>query len=597
MRFPALSFTQGRRGDIIKNEYQREKAGFHRLFVRTECGNLKKRLRAVMLALCVAVLLCILGFRFHWDRNTLMESRLADENQLAILKNGQYVPPQEAALQLNGAALPYDSTRGCFALPQVPGQPLRGALSANWGQVYLPRDIWNTDLSKAMKESTRLPVYISDGSRWTVREVYLTGLPALNIRTVESTPIYRDPAVYGESVNHIGLAANDSLYTLFWPEGNTRQRVTQGRLEWHWRGNASLFADKKNYRLNLLSQQGQEKGEDLLGLGKESNWILLAMSTDSTRSRDALCWQLWDEMVEANPGANMGHMPGEYVELYLDDQYKGVYRMYRPMNGVSLQLNRADRFYKWRKLYMVTDEELQKAEEKQAQELGNTIDLVWPKQSDAGLWSPLKTYVNQYYRPKETPKLETLKANTNLNNLVDVALFKQFICGADNLFHNQCIIWKDNEKKFYRVPWDLDYTFGNLYNDMYYLDETYTDHLDFTQLVLPDMELDTLWKADPEGTTQKVAKRWKELRSTIFTVENVAQKMDALIGQLQQTGAWQRDWEIWGKDRTYPEPVAHFRTLDRDETIEELEQRLLFLDEYMADYRPPSRELCDVLPQ
>ena len=558
---------------------------------------MKKRLRVVMLALCALALLAIFDYRSDWDENTLMESRLADKEKLAAIQTGQFVSPKECKLQLNGAVLPYDSYRECYVLPQVPGQELQGALGSSWGRVYLPKDIWTKNLSRAMKKSKKLPIYVSDGSRWTIHKVYLTGLPALKIRTVKSTPLYRDPAFYGETVNHIGLSSNDSVYTLFWPEGNSRQKVIEGRMEWHWRGNASLLAQKKNYRLNLLSQKGQSKKEDLLGLGEDSNWILLGMATDCTRARDALCWQLWDEMVQADSKANMGQMQGRYIELYLDDQYRGVYRMYRPMSGASLELKQADRFYKWRKLNMVTDEELRQANKNKELELGSTLELIWPRKPQPDLWKPLETYVNQYYRPQKPPSLATLEENTDLDNLVDVALYKQFVCGADNLFHNQCIVWKENENKFYRIPWDLDYTFGNLYNDLYYMDETYTDHMDFTQLVLPDMELDTLWQADPEGTSQKVAKRWKELRASVFTVENVEDKMDALIDELRYAGAWKRDWELWGKDRTYREKVPHFRTLDKKETIEELRQRLEFLDEYMADYKPPSRELFDELPQ
>lgn len=51
-------------------------------------------------------------------------------------------------------------------------------------------------------------------------------------------------------------------------------------------------------------------------------------ATDTTRARDKVAWQLWQQMAQQNdhdlPGIQV-----EYVELYLDDTYVGLSR-HRP---------------------------------------------------------------------------------------------------------------------------------------------------------------------------------------------------------------------------------------------------------------------------
>ena len=62
------------------------------------------------------------------------------------------------------------------------------------------------------------------------------------------------------------------------------------------------------------------------------------------------------------------------------------------------------------------------------------------------------------------------------------------------------------------------------------------------------------------------------------------------------SGALGRDTALWGNAETYPWE-SHYRTLDAEQTLEFMEQRLAFLDDYMAEYTPAEREALDVLPK
>lgn len=540
----------------------------------------------LILVFCVAALAGIVLFRMRQDAASLLGARLADSQQLADITALPQTSAEGCVLHWNGQVLPYDSAREAYCLPQPLDGSTTGNLSTTWGSVYLPADQWADGRREAMAGDETLDVYVSDGKRWCRLEVYLSGLPAMIIHTEHSEPFQLDPEVVGQTMAKLPLAYNFGSITVLWPEGNTRMQTQTSGVEWHWRGNANLFAQKKSYRLNLLDEKGQDVNLDLLGLGEENGWVLVNFSTDCTRLRDKMATELWNELAataEHDPaGARM-----EYVELYLDDTYMGVYGLCRSVSRKSMELSRQDVMYKWRQATEIADEEFDRLESEQSTKWLNRLEVVWPNVWEPGVWEPLRSYVNTLYRG-EPVRWEDIESLVNIDNLIDIALYKQYICAVDNLMQNQYLIYRSSEEQFYRLPWDLNYSFGDTYDA--YLP------LDHTTLALPDLELDALYSADPERTRQLVAERWEELRETVFRLDRLEELFRTEQEVLTSSGAWARDYRLWGEDGAY-KGLSEHRSLGLEETLEFMEQRLAFLDEYMADYTPADREAFDVLPK
>lgn len=545
----------------------------------------------LLLVFCVAALAGIALLRMRQDAVTLLGARLADAGQMASITALPQTSAEGCVLHWNGEVLPYDAERGVYCLPQPLDGSATGSLSTTWGRVYLPADQWADGWQDAMAEGQTLEVYVSDGRRWCRLEVYLSGVPALVVHTESSVPYKLDPQYVSGTMASLDLAFNYGEYTLFWPEGNSRSQTVTGNIEYHWRGNTNLLANKKSYRLNLLDAKGQPDQKDLLGLGEDADWFLLNFATDTTRARDKVAWQLWQQLADQNeydlPGIRV-----EYVELYLDDTYMGLYGIARPISRDSLQLSANDLLYKWRTMpmdrSMPTAETFASLEEDESLSWGVWLEVVWPKTYTEGVWQPMADYVDLYYTPGAQTSWQQLESTTNLDNLLDVSLFRQFVCAADNFSYNQYFLQSSADGLYYRIPWDMDYTFGDVYDEFY--------SLDLTSTFLPDMELDTLYQADSSRAQQLIARRWSELRSTVFTMENVTGLFRSAQDQLTASGALGRDTALWGNAETYPWE-SHFRTLDAGQTLEFMEQRLAFLDEYMAEYIPADREAFDVLPK
>lgn len=114
-------------------------------------------------------------------------------------------------------------------------------------------------------------------------------------------------------------------------------------LEAHIRGNDQPDLSKKGYRLTLKKQNSTGPSypiRTLFGLRKDDEWILNAMYTDSSKIRDKLCADLWNQFGAERPDfpkANFGTRM-TYVEVFFNIEYWGLYLLAEPVD--SRQLNR-----------------------------------------------------------------------------------------------------------------------------------------------------------------------------------------------------------------------------------------------------------------
>lgn len=539
---------------------------------------MKKQVQILLLIISVVVLFSVTIQTTYHQKKTLLGAQLVNQSELSQITQSNKLSVQECELYWNGVRLPYNEEANAYCLPQVLDGQLTGSLTSQWGSVYLPDWKWQTDWNQAMEIGITFPVYVSDGTQWKCLYVYLSGMPAIAIDSQVRVSTPRDIEVYGYTMGSLPIENNYGNIRVFWPEGSLRQQTVNTGVEWHWRGNASYFADKKSYRLNLMDENGKADSKQLLGLGEDSNWILLNLATDVTRVRDKVSNDLWNQMSEAYE-FDLDGATCEYVELYLNDHYMGVYLLCTRIDQDSLGLTNQDQLYKLRQEAWLTDEDFAQLETEQSLEWLNKLEVAWPKRWISGVWDSLKTYLNLfYYQPESTLTWENIERTAQLDNLIDVALYKQFTCAIDNTFQNQYVLYNGKDGLCYRIPWDMNYTWGDAYEGIM--------EQDFTTLVIQDYELNTLYRADVERAKEKIANRWNELRQSIFNVEAILEAMQEQTEYLTRSGALGRDFALWGEKGAYASGLSEYRTLNLQETEELLRSRTAYLDEYMLDYVP-----------
>ena len=146
----------------------------------------------------------------------------------------------------------------------------------------------------------------------------------------------------------------------------------------------------------------------------------------------------------------------------------------------------------------------------------------------------------------------------------------------DNTFKNAYIWAKATDMGamsmyvFNKIPWDLNYTWGETWIDS--PEDNYTGFSDalFSYDLMPG-DICALLNRDPENIRPLVQSRWFELRETVMSDEALLGHMEELRAYLDSTGAFERDSARWpdsGNDPDLTEMQEFFRA------------RFDYLDEY-----------------
>lgn len=542
---------------------------------------LKRNVRVLVLVASILILVAVTAVTQTQQQNTLLGAQLASKEQIEQITQIGAASDQDCELYWNDVRLPYNAQMEAYCLPQTLTDTSTGSLSAQWGNLYLPDWEWQSDWSEKMENGTTMPVYVSDGSQWKKIQVYVSGMPVIAIDSQVRVSTPRDMTVYGYTMGKLPVENNYGSIRVFWPDGDIRRQVITTGVEWHWRGNASYFADKKSYRINLMDSDGNADRKDLLGLGENSDWILLNLATDVTRVKDKVSNDLWNQLSDQYdydmPGAET-----EFVELYLNDQYMGVYLLCSPVEKRSLNLTNKDKLYKLRQAAWLTDEEFDKLTSDESLEWLNKFEVVYPKRWSEGVWDPLVNYLKLLYQPQESPTWEQIEQTVQIDNLLDVALFKQFTCAIDNVFQNQYVAYLAEDGLCYRVPWDMNYTWGDAYEGVM--------EQDLSTYIIKDYELDTLCQADLQQAQTRIAERWQQLRQTVFDVDKVLDAMQQQTDYLIESGAMKRDFALWGEKGGYASGLSDYQTLNLEQVEKLLKKRTAYLDQYMQKYTPLQEE-------
>ncbi len=173
---------------------------------------------------------------------------------------------------------------------------------------------------------------INFGSNAPVSAAFLgSKLPVITL-TTDNITIPNEPKIDGD----LRVFDNDSG-SLNFP---TDIPVFECKMAIEVRGSSSQMFPKKNFSFETQDAEGNDLETELLGLPKEEDWILYAPYTDKSFLRDAIAYELGNDMGSYAPGTRL-------CEVFINGDYHGVYwleeKIKRDKNRVDIKkLNPAD---------------------------------------------------------------------------------------------------------------------------------------------------------------------------------------------------------------------------------------------------------------
>ena len=362
------------------------------------------------------------------------------------------------------------------------------------------------------------------------------------------------------------------------------------------RGSSSQFFPKKPYGFETRTEIGDDLKVSLLGMPKESDWILNASYTDKTLMRDVLTYHLSNQM-------GMYATRTKFVELVVDGDYKGVYilmeKIKRDTNRVNIASlkptdNSGDALTGGYILKVDKNTGSADAYWKSPYPANNLMEInimiEYPKKDD--ITTEQFEYIKNHFTNFEhTLNGPNFKDPTNgyakyidVNTFVDYFLLTELTYNID-AYRLSVFFYKDRDSRDPKIKmgpaWDYDHSYGNAN----YCKGWETNHwaYDFVREFCPQDDKQTpIWWGrllQDREFCLKVRERWQQLRQNQWTNSNITNFVNqnvALLGESQVRnfqrwpllGEWIWPNYYWGN--TYQEEIDWFKNWT--------EQRLSWLD-------------------
>ena len=228
------------------------------------------------------------------------------------------------------------------------------------------------------------------------------------------------------------------------------------------RGNATWTWDKRPYQIKFSEKT------DILGMGKEKKWCLLANYRDETNLRTLTGFTL-----EKMLGMDYT-MDGRFVELYFDDNYQGLYYLTKAVevssNVVDLEdplgvLVELDNLYGKREdTYYITGNK----------DILTVKDMVEEKNEEEAMESFLKDY-NKLEKAIKEKDYDLIQELIDVESFAQYYLLSEFTVNPD-AYWTSFYMHKDGEEdKIHAGPgWDFDMAFANRYWSNWLGDKLYS---------------------------------------------------------------------------------------------------------------------------
>lgn len=398
---------------------------------------------------------------------------------------------------------------------------LKGRLSCvlpGYQLYFLWQDAFNNLKDSIMRGHVFMIFAIDDVGNFTSFYVNFTTLPVVEMNGEVIAIDEQEREIYSGE-----LTVWDPNYR------NTRKlSVQNSRLEWHVRGFSSMSALKKSLKLNLKESNGTNNNLAFLGFESDDDYILNPMWFDDIKVREKLAMDLWNQMADEKSSV-LKMSGGEYCELIINGNYEGLRVLQNKIERSYLKLDSEDILLKGKNINLGT---VKPPEE--------VYEVIYSNQDVDTTFATISDF---FY-------MEDF-SNVNIESWVDLQLFLHLGNMVDNEVYKNIyyvIEREDGEESLSFIPWDTDMSFGVYWEDGFRLLPESVEEISYR------LEYEKLKEHYPQ-LDEMLAKRWKELRDTVFSEENIYNKLDECYTILDQSGVINRDfnvlgWYSWGHEDT-----------------------------------------------
>lgn len=348
------------------------------------------------------------------------------------------------------------------------------------------------------------------------------------------------------------------------------------------RGNSTYKYPKKQFSLELIKDNGEEKNVKLLGMEKGSDWVLNGPFSDKSLMRNYIAYKTARNIMEYAPDVRFCEVfviddDSEKVE---DKHYKGVYMMIEKIkrdedrvNIVKSQENLGETSFIVAKDRTRYNDVALNTYGVQTYIDSYGLNIEYPKKD---LTPEKYEYINKFisefertlYSDKFNDPIQGYRKYIDVDSFVDYYIINEFFKNTDAGLLST-YFYKDYEGKLKAGPiWDFNKSLGNHIEEM----GKPFDYEGF--FMISRAWFDRLM--EDKSFADKVVNRYKELRSTYLSDDYLIGIIDETVGLLGD--AVERNFNTW--------PIE---ICNQDELFEEIK----YIEDSSSLYLEPYKEFLE----
>ncbi|MCR5093777.1 MAG: CotH kinase family protein [Lachnospiraceae bacterium] len=507
---------------------------------------MSRRISFLIILLALALLL-LFSLRIH--TGTPIEKLVITEDDFSALCAERTEDKElQASIYFDEQELLYESSSGCYYYSLIDGSS-----SAYTPSVRIkspdgsPRIAFvkNTDPSLPLisddmiskNGSVRLLLY--DNTRYCIRSLKCTLLPILSIQC---------ESPFSETYGSMSMTLFDN------GKDSTRRRfLSDGKIR--IRGGITSIYPKVPLRMTLLytstGNHPRKNPASLLGMPKNSDWVLYPAYNDATKVRNVFTQNLWALSCGTD---NLHGIPTgveyRYLEVFVNGKYNGLYALGYTPDEAMVCLDQGDTSGGlFKKVIDTRDDSFVFQNDPEERVYGYRLIHETRNGRDAGeeyyeqKWSVLLSYYQ--YLAEHAGDSEALLNAMDLDNAMDYFLFVGLIQGDDSIYKNFYLaIYGDDRHALY-CPWDLDATWGNEYCEYAHNLYIQDSHTPWYSFFMEYSYLNQLLVNKDTDVLDQMLRKYKDLRSGAWSDDAVDAMLADYERKIFSSGAYLREMKRW----------------------------------------------------
>jgi hypothetical protein len=369
----------------------------------------------------------------------------------------------------------------------------------------------------------------------------------------------------------------------------------QARLKWRGIATNTTTKNKRNYRIKFINEDSTKLNRTFFGLRNDNTWILDAGQMDFLRVRNRVSTDLWldmarkpwyaDSVTSEIHNGSRGHM----VEVLLNGRYAGIYNMCEPIDRKQMRVKRFEpetqtfhgqlwMAYTWTRTVNMNEP----VKRTKGSRFWDGFELKYPDHDETGLvrWDVMENAVWFGHRAFENDQLiaDSLSYYFDLPVMQDYYIFIAALQALDNESKNIYYACRDIQvhPRLTMAPWDLDICLG----------QDFSPSANIPEMVKPERPMDwvthlpMLEMMNNEEYRNEVIARYKELRQTVLSTDNMVNRYRAAIDELENSGAAAREEARWSGNTDLAKNKLDL-SAEMDYVEDWIRRRMAYLDEYV----------------